>query len=200
MDDKWFKKRQKEVGVTAEEIAAKRGRSRSNVSNILTGKQKMSLDWARAFSDVLDVPLDVVLEKAGALDARTARPLNPGFSESDVVAWQGKPEERRRLEPVAEALGAKPGIDVWDVKTSALAFMGYMPGDHVLIDTHASERVRQGDVVVAQIYDRNGSAKTVLRRYEPPVLVTSGPEDTQVHVVDGENVVIRGRAIACWRT
>jgi hypothetical protein len=61
--------------------------------------------------------------------------------------------------------------------------------------------VRPGDVVIAQVYDRGGSAKTVLRRFEPPVLVAASmdPEDWRVHVVDGNNVLIRGKVVASWR-
>ena len=60
MDDKWFKQQQKRVGATAEDIAQKMGRTRANVSNIYTGRQKMSLEWARAFAEVLQVPIDAV--------------------------------------------------------------------------------------------------------------------------------------------
>ena len=80
--------------------------------------------------------------------------------------------------------------------------MGYMPGDYMLVDTHASERARAGDVVVAQVYDNaKGSAVTVLRRFEPPVLVAAStdPEDRRVHIVDGVNVVIRGKVVGSWR-
>lgn len=161
----------------------------------------MSLDWAQSFAEVLQVPIDVVLEKAGEIDASKAQALRPGFSESDATAWKGRPEEERRVLPIAKTLGQGPGVDVWQVKSPALSFMGYMPGDFILVDTDAAERARQGDVVVARVYERGG-ATTVLRRYEPPVLVAAGPEteDRRVHVVDGVNVVIVGKITACWRS
>lgn len=200
MDDKWFRNRQKEVGVTAEHIAAARGRSRSIVSHILNGKQRMSIEWAQAFADVLKVPLDVVLEKAGTLDAPKAQTLRPGFAESDAAVWKGSPEQERKVASIADAMGRRDGINVWQVKSRALSFMGYMPGDFLLVDAFAAERARQGDVVVAQVYERDG-ATTVLRRYEPPVLVAAGPEiaERRVHVVDGVNVVILGKVNGCWR-
>lgn len=202
MDDKWFKQRQKIAGVTAEDIAKRMGRDRSVVSHIYSGRQRMSLDWARAFAEVLNVSLDEVLQHAGVMDEQQAQTLRPGFSESDVAPWKGKDAEDRAVHTVAQAHGEKPGVDVWQVKSPALSLMGYMPGDMMLVDTHAAERVRQGDVVVAQIYDNNkGSAFTLLRRYEPPVLVAASPDpaDRRVHVVDGINVVIRGRVTASWR-
>ncbi|MGR3522698.1 MAG: helix-turn-helix domain-containing protein [Paracoccus sp. (in: a-proteobacteria)] len=88
IDDKWFKQQQRRVGVTTEDIAARAGRARSAVSNIYTGRQRMNLDWAKVFAEVLQVPLDEVLQRAGAMDAPTARHLSPGFSEGDVQPWE----------------------------------------------------------------------------------------------------------------
>lgn len=202
MDDKWFKLQQKKAGVTAEDIAKRMGRDRSVVSHILNGRQRMTLEWAQAFADVLNVPLSEVLERAGTTTANVARQLQPGFSESDAAAWIQQGAEDRQVPTMAAALGQRPGVDVWQVRSSAMALMGYMPGDFMLVDTHAAERARAGDVVVAQVYDNTkGSAVTVLRRLEPPVLVaaSTAPEDRRVHVVDGVNVVIRGRIVASWR-
>ena len=81
--------------------------------------------------------------------------------------------------------------------------MGYMPGDYILVDTNAADRARQGDAVIAQIYDNSaGSATTLLRRFEPPVLVAASmePDERRVHIVDGTNVIIRGKVVASWRT
>lgn len=200
MDDKWFKTQQKKVGVTAEDIARRMNRSRSNVSHILNGKQRMSLEWAKAFSEVLQVPVATVLEKAGAADPATAQQLSPGFAESDAAPFVARGMDDRAPMTLAQAFGAKPGVDVWSVKGRAMVLAGYMPGDFILVDTHAAERVKAGDAVIAQVYGRNG-ARTVFRRFEPPVLVAAGtdPADAGVHVVDGENVVIRGKVVASWR-
>lgn len=203
MDDKWFKQQQKRVGVTADDIAQRRGLSRVNVSHILTGRQRMSLDWAKAFADVLEVPLATVLEKSGIADASTAQSISPGFAESDAAAWVPGPglAENAPVRGVAEVLGAtRPGIDIWRVKSRAMALAGLIEGDFMLVDSNQAERVRPGDIVIAQIYTRTG-ANTVLRRFEPPVLVASSadPDDARVHVVDGTNVVIRGKIVASWR-
>ena len=203
MDDKWFKAQQKKVGVTAEDIARKMGRSRSNVSNILTGKQRMSVEWAKAFAEVLDVPLATILEKSGTLDAPVARQIAPGFAESDAAVWLPGPglAEAAVVKSVAAALGERPGVDVWRVNAPSMALAGLLTGDLMLVDSHQAERVRAGDVVIAQVYGRHASASTVLRRFEPPVLVAAStdPADARVHVVDGENVVIRGKVVASWR-
>ena len=203
MDDKWFKTQQKKAGVTAEDIAQRMGRSRTNVSHILNGKQRMSIEWAQAFAASLGVDVATVLEKAGAMAAPVARQLAPGFAESDAAAWVPGPglAENAPVRGVAEVLGAsRPGIDIWRVKSRAMALAGLIEGDFMLVDTNQAERVRAGDVVIAQLYTRTG-ANTVLRRFEPPVLVASSadPDDARVHVVDGTNVVIRGKVVASWR-
>ena len=203
MDDKWFKQQQKRVGVTADDIAKKMGRTRANVSHILTGRTRMSLDWAKAFSEVLQVPLATVLEKAGVTDAPTVQAVSPGFAESDAAPWVAGPglAEAREVPTIAQALGGgSPGVDVWQVRSQAMMLAGLLTGDFMVVDTHQAERVKPGDVVVAQVYSRTG-ATTVLRRYEPPVLVAAStdPADWRVHVVDGVNVVIRGKVTASWR-
>lgn len=202
MDVLWFKQQQKRAGVTADQIAEKMGRTRANVSHILNGRQRMSLDWAKAFAEVLQVPLATVLEKAGVTDAPTAQAVQPGFSESDVAPFIGGASlaHSAQVRTLAQDLGERPGVDVWQVKSSAMALGGFLPGDFMLVDTHQAERVRAGDVVVAQLYTRTG-ASTVLRRFEPPVLVAASadPADARVHVVDGTNVVVRGKVVASWR-
>ncbi|MBW4710711.1 helix-turn-helix domain-containing protein [Roseobacter sp. YSTF-M11] len=203
MDDKWFKQQQKKVGVTAEDIANEMGRTRSVVSHIYTGQQKMSLEWAKAFAKVLQVPLDEVLKKAGVLGAEAERPPVRGFSDGDARPWTGKPGAREDVDQKARAFGGgKAGIDVWTVSTEVMSLGGYLSGDYILVDTHQSERCRAGDIVIAQKYDwQTGSATTLLRRYEPPVLVSASASvrEQRVTVVDGQNVVIKGKVIASWR-
>lgn len=203
MDVNWFKTQQKRVGVTAEDIANRMGRSRTNVSHIYTGKQRMSLEWAQAFADVLQVPLDEVLRRAGALDEAPARQLAPGFAESDAVAFDRGGQSAHQAISFLNAVGAgRPGVDVWTVKGMAMALGGYLPGDHIIVDTHQSERCGAGDVVLAQVYDmQRGTAATMLRRYEPPALVaaSANPDEQRIHVVDHNNVAIMGKVVGCWR-
>lgn len=204
VDDKWFKKRQKEVGVTAEDIAREMGRTRSNVSHIYSGDQRMSLDWARAFAKVLQVPLEEVLKRAGVSEPAEAQRLTPGFSESDAAPFVSDGSAADNARKIAALLGGdKPGVDIWTVRTDALMLEGYRRGDLILVDTHQSERCRAGDMVIAQLYNwKSGSVETVLRLFEPPVLiaVSATVSGGRTHVVDGNNVVIRGKVIASWRT
>ncbi|MEM6650956.1 MAG: helix-turn-helix transcriptional regulator [Pseudomonadota bacterium] len=204
MDEKWFKNRQREVGVTADDIAKKIGRARSGVSQIYKGERKMSADWAKAFAEALEVPVAEILERAGEYSKSETQAMMPGFAESDVTPFVGKSgSETDQNDKIATMMGARPGIDVWRVKSNALAFAGYVEGDSILVDTHKSELCRAGDVVVAQVYNwQSGAAETVLRHYQPPALIAvpGAGQAPRVDLVDGNNVVIRGKVVASWRS
>lgn len=202
IDVGWFKREQRRLGVTSEEIAAHAGRSRTAVSNIYSGRQRMTLDWAKAFAEKLQQPLEEIMRRAGIVDGPTAQAMAPGFAESGAAPWIPKPGEASRVEALAVAFGRRPGVDVWQVRDGAMALQGLLPGDFMLVDTHAADRARAGDIVVAQVYDNlRGKAVTILRRFEPPVLVAASadPDTHKIHVVDGNNVLIRGRVISSWR-
>ncbi len=203
MEKDWFKRRLRMQGKTADDIAKAISRDRAVVSRIMNGHQQMTLDQAKIFAAELAVDVAEVLVRAGLTDAPVAQALRPGFAESDAAAWVPGPgiAEATEVPTIAQALGGgAPGVDVWRVKSRAMALAGILAGDFMLVDTHQAERVKPGDVVIAQVYNRTG-ATTVLRRFEPPVLVAASadPEDGRVHVVDGINVVIRGKVTASWR-
>lgn len=203
MDDKWFKAQQKRAGVTAEDIARIAGRTRSNVSHILNGHQPMSMHWAKAFSEALGQPIEVILEKAGTFTPQEARTFSAGFSESDAEPWQAANGQGEKIELLKRAFGVnRNGVYLWRVKNSAMVLGGLLEGDFMVVDTLQAERVRAGDTVIAQVYNNSrGTATTVLRRFEPPVLLALSPSSSDVHVqvVDGVNVVIMGKVIASWR-
>jgi SOS-response transcriptional repressor LexA len=205
MNAEWFKKRQKMAGVTGADIAEALNRDRTVVSHIYHGRQKMSLDQAKKFSEVLKAPLSEVLLNAGIASKETVQELNPGFAESDVAAWVPKPEGDKGpdIEAMARALGGgRNGIDIWQVKSRAMALAGYLEGDYMLVDTGQRDTCKAGDVVLAQVYDFNaGAATTILRRYQTPVLLAASadPAEWGVHVVDHNAVVIMGKVVGSWR-
>lgn len=202
MDDKWFKAQLKLAGITAEEVAQKVGRDRSNVSHIFNGRQKMTMEWAEGFASVLNLPLDEVMRRAGLVSTATARKLAAGFAEGDAVQWRGKEPDDPETRIAAAMGGGKPGIDVWRASTRSLELKGILPGDFLLADTHQALNSRAGDIVIAQRTDwHTGTAATLVRCLEPPVLVSHSldPELQRVHVVDGETVMVRAKIIGCWR-
>lgn len=170
----------------------------------MNGHQDLSLDQAKVFARELGVEVDEMLRRSGLAEGPVAQAFKPGFSDSDAAVWvPGDAADGGKTRSVADALGAtRPGVDVWRIKSQAMALAGFLHGDFVLVDTHQAERIQPNDIVIAQIYNNNfGTAVTVLRRYQPPVLTAASmnAEDIRVHVVDGVNVVVRGKVIASWR-
>lgn len=201
VDKDWIRKRLRLQGKTSADLAVAISRDRAVVSRIMNGHQALTLDQAKIFAVELGVDLPEMLHRAGMTDAPTAQAFTPGLAESDAAPFvYGGLAEGAQVRTAAQAFGERPGVDVWRVKSAAMALGGLLPGDFMLVDTHQAERVRAGDVVVAQIYSRTG-ANTVLRRFEPPVLVAAStdPAEGRVHVVDGTNVVVRGKVVASWR-
>jgi len=206
MDAAWFKNLQKRAGLTSFDLGAAIGRDRTAISKIINGKQPITLEQARVFAELLGVPLAEMVERSGLAGKAEAQQIAPGFAESGAVPYVPGSSGRgdaATFHALAQALGAgQAGVDIWQVKGFAMALGGYLDGDYLLVDTHASERVRGGDVVIAQVYNNaTASAATLLRRFEPPVLVAAStdPADARVHVVDGINVVIFGKITASWR-
>ena len=201
MDTDWFRKKMREAGATSQDVADAAGRARSGLSHIFSGKQMMTIHWARALAGVLDVPLDEVMARAGLLRGRDlAVPLR-GMSEGDATVFTASARSETPQAFCEMIRARQSGVDVWEVKSRSLSHMGYMIGDLMLVDCRSPDHLRAGDVVVAQIYDQHGGARTVLRRYEPPVLVAASPDETdlRIHMVDGATVVVKGKVLASWR-
>jgi SOS-response transcriptional repressor LexA len=204
MDSVWLKKRLRQLGKTTLDLAEAIQRDRAVVSRIINGHQQLNVEQAKAFAAVLEVDVGEIMLRAGQLEGTAAANVTVrarGFSEGDAAAWIPAPNERHNQE-LGEALGARPGVDIWQMKTEALVLAGYLPGDFLLVDTHSAEKAQSGDVVVAQVYDAAGGARTVVRKYRPPVLVSActPTKEDRVYVVDNENVLIRGKVVAQWRT
>ncbi|MEO0859208.1 MAG: hypothetical protein AAFY65_01245 [Pseudomonadota bacterium] len=202
MDRTWFDERMRQNNVTSADVARAADKARTGLSNILSGKQRMTTPWAEALASLLNEPITEIFVRAGVLRREEVSPQPlAGMSEPDVVPFQHS--NTADMNSLEKLFGAdRPGIDVWQVRSNGLAAMGYLRDDFVVVDSHASERARMGDAVIAQIYDRNGDAATVLRRFEPPVLIDFSPDPTERHVqlVDHDNVVIRGVVTASWRS
>lgn len=204
MDVEWFKRQQRQKGLTIVDLGDAIGRDRSIVSRFYTGRQKMSFEQAERIAEVLEVPLAEVLTRAGIAERRIAQELEPGFRDSDAAVWVPKATSGGdRDAKMAEVLGLRPGVDIWEVRGKSLMLLGFFPGDKILVDSHLAPKAKTGDVVVAQVYDRHmGTAKTLLRQLQQPVLISHStePSDWKPYVVDQDNVNISGVIIASWRT
>ncbi|WP_289150249.1 LexA family transcriptional regulator [uncultured Salipiger sp.] len=210
MDTSWFKAQQKRAGVTSADIAALIGRDRSTVSHIYNGRQRLNLDWAKAFAQAFDTSVEEVLKHAGQLEGpdvyfefQDPAPANGiSFSDGDVYRVHNDQSARNdQLGIVAAALYPGKTAEIWRINSDAMALAGLMPGDFILVDPMLSELTRAGDIVLADSHDPKRGTQKVLRRLEPPVLVSAStdPKHQRAMVVDHNNVVIRGKVVATWR-
>lgn len=69
----WIRERLKSIGATQEQLAQAIGRDRAVVSRILQGRQRLRLDWAAAFANILQMPLAEFLRLSG-LDTGSGHP------------------------------------------------------------------------------------------------------------------------------
>ena len=203
MDKQWFKDKMRVAGVTAARMADRIGRDQAVVSRILNGRQPMTNAQAEIFAEMLSLPLEEIITHAGLFSQAATRVVAQGFSENDITPFIPRGGGRTDIErDVAKALGMKDEHCIWQVSSPALALIGYCVGDYIVVDDTKTELAKTGDVVLVQVYDWNsGSAKTLLRRYEPPVVVAASadPADQRVHIVDRKNVYIAGVVRASFR-
>ena len=150
VDEKWFKTQQKRAGVTAADIADIAGRSRTNVSHIYAGKQKMSLHWAAAFAQAFGLPVAEILNKAGVTTPKTQAAIETALGDGDLFELSLPPGDPANA---ICNLFRKPSqnLTLWRVTGQSLQLSGYIQGDTIALDRNQSETCRPGDIVVAKI-------------------------------------------------
>ncbi|WNV10121.1 helix-turn-helix transcriptional regulator [Tardiphaga sp. 709] len=99
-------------------------------------------------------------------------------------------------------IGSRRGVEVWELRSRALADAGYHPGDILLIDTH--EAVNAGEAVLATVVDaQDGTRRPLFRLYQKPYLVAANtaPEFRDPLPVDDRYVIVRGLILGriSWR-
>ncbi|WP_157384466.1 helix-turn-helix domain-containing protein [Nitratireductor soli] len=118
-----------------------------------------------------------------------------GFSENDAEVYDGLPPSTPAKPPI--------GNGCWQVTSRALELSAIIPGD--VIEFTIGANPRKGEVVVAQLYSRDGrSARTVLRLFNPPFLMvhTNDPAiDIAPIPIDpnGERVKVMGAFVRLVR-
>ena len=156
--------------------------------------------------------LSRVLKKdgTGTLHGRTLRKLEKvtGILFSAVIdtssasvprglAEDAVPFDAESADPAVSAairalIGSRGDADSRTVRTRALEGLGYLPGDIVIIDLR--RKPVRGDVVCAQVSaSGRGGPETVMRIYQPPVLLpaTFDPQQRPLWV-DDPRVKIEG--------
>lgn len=128
-------------------------------------------------------------------------PTSYGVGTNGQVSGFAEPEARLIDVDDVEELLQKDDLVPWELTSRTLELAGYLAGDVVIVDTTAQPR--PGDVVCAQVYNnRQGTAETVFRIYEPPYLMTATVDptvDRKPILIDGQNVAVMGTVVRLVR-
>jgi transcriptional regulator with XRE-family HTH domain len=97
------------------------------------------------------------------------------------------PDDHQALPEFMRGTGT---MGVWLVKSRALELAGFLPGDLLLTDKSQPMR---GQTVVAEVPGRDGGREIVIRRYEPPILVSATTDPALLSaILLNQDVVILG--------
>ncbi len=179
-------KLRKERGLSQPMLAAKVGLSKSTISKIETGGQRMLGHQALAISDALGVSMNDLYEDGGVVS-----PARGGFA-----------EEAAPFTPETDTLESRIPLEEhqswYKIETSYLDQIGYLDGDLVVIDIsrEALTDLQIGDVVIANYYPRKNGAETIVRQFIPPsLLITNGRKNLPSLNTESDNVSILGKVV-----
>jgi SOS-response transcriptional repressor LexA len=114
-----------------------------------------------------------------------------GIAEKEAIPFSST-DEQVGFSRLIAAMTAGNSLVPWVLNSRALEAFGYLPGDILIVDLNAT--AQDGDIVCAQLYDRNGEAETVFRIFEHPFLVAATMDRKAIKplLIDNSSVVIRG--------
>ena len=183
MPENPIRARRQELGLKQAEAARLIGMEKNQLYKLETGRlKKIPPEHIPGLERVLKMTVAQMLGQ---------QPLH-GFTE---------PEARFLHEPdlgdlelrAARVLYPGRHADTMIVGAPSLLLKGYAPGDRILVDMALKPEL--GNCVVAQVYDEEvAAAETVLRVYQPPVLVpaTADVGRFKTYVIDDSAVKIMG--------
>lgn len=158
------------------------GRSKYVIGRLEDGTTPLKIDMARKLAEALDVTIPDLL--TGPMVEDFQEEAAPYVSESESPLMRAI--KRRNLSP-------------WTIMTDSLDALGLKPGDMRIFDhsQEAVDKVRTGDVVIVQLYDREDPLKatTVIRQFIAPGLIVTNRAGTNIAVtLDNPNFegVIKG--------
>lgn len=121
-----------------------------------------------------------------------------GLREPPSRAFELEPADNGSTD-VASAKEGRNGVDAWVLRTRALELAGYIPGDTLIVDQHVAPQ--HGDVVVAQVGNRNGEAETVIRIFEQSFLIAATMDPAYLSpILINKDVAIMGVVISSFRS
>lgn len=191
----WLDAARAHANISLAEIARRAGVNNTTLSRFRNRADHVGLLntlTLRAVADATGFPLtDEVLGESE---------LSPQFREVEAVPYHAS-DDAPLAAAVEAFIGARNHIVPWVLKTRALEYEGYRPGDIVLVDLNGAPR--RGKAVCAQIYDFDaGKAEIVFRLYEPPFLIAAGPDEAlrRPRLIDDTSVAVKGTIELSFRT
>ena len=197
MDISNLKRLLQEHNTTQAELARLLGRDRAVITNLMYGRRRLKAEEAMSIANYLNVSVAEVLgvEEAHGLKEATSIPFRQEPSRQirkrrSVVKRDG----RYYLE---EQNVRSDSVCAFEVGDNSMSLAGMMEGDIVIADMQAN--VKSGDLVVVQHY-QGGGARTLIRRYHPPLLMAYSSDgateplsehDEQVRIVSPVIKLIR---------
>ena len=176
-------------GITQTDLARILGRDKSVITNLFQGKRLLKADEAMLIASHLGVPVTAILglrdEPSGLMEPPALIPFQHEPKDSKTNPHVVKKEGKYFLSVQEREAGAKSYA--LQVPDNALNLIGIMEGDFVL--SELDRPCKKGQVVVVQHYQGRG-AKTLLRKYEPPLLLAH-PTDASFRPLNLEQDDVR---------
>lgn len=158
-----------ENGLNQTDLAHILGRDKAVITNLFQGKRRLKADEAMLIARHIGVPVAEILgePKGGLNEPPVLIPFQHEPQSGKKLANVVKKEGKFYLE-VNEPAGYSSKTYALEVRDDSMNLSGILPGDIVI--SELDRTCKAGQIVVAQHYQGRG-AKTVIRTYEPPLLL-----------------------------
>ena len=178
-------------GKTQSQLAEVLGRDKSAITNMLQGKRQLKASEIPVIAAFLGVHETQVLGLAEPEPTPPQPSQTPSMQEPQPVPFQGTPSQQALTSgTVIHQNGryfapspAEPNEHHYmlEAKDDSLNLAGVLIGDLLLCDPVRAPQ--DGDLVVVQHYQEDGTAHTLLRGYQPPFLevASTNPKHAKLH-------------------
>lgn len=189
----WLQKIMDRERLTATEVARKAGLTSTTLTRFMN-KDEPTLLSSRTIAKIEATFAFPLLDIKGGNHTSGMR------EEARPYAADGEKPKTPVDRAIDALINDQRGCDAWVLETDALAALGYLAGDVVIVDLNA--KAESGDIVCAQAYDWDtGTAETIFRLFEAPYLTapSTHPRHRKPRLVDNDTVSIKGVVIASLR-
>lgn len=156
-------------GINQTDLAHLLRRDKAVVTNLFQGKRQLKAEEAMIIASHIGVPVATVLgesPRGGMAEPKVLIPFQHEPEASKRHAGVVKKDGKFFLE--ADGRGYSPKAYALEVADDSMNLLGILKGDIVV--SELDRACKSGQVVVAQHYQGRG-AKTVIRKYEAPLLL-----------------------------